>query len=148
LGLKATSTDVNYNEKLNFNLISLSWLLCSGWSITFGSAACIILTNGSGGVINFDIVIHTACGAIFACLFVQDADVCVACNDVDTKMNIHKAHGLLGHGDDEQMRKTAQEISWILTHGTLKPYLYCAKAKAKQKNMCKESTAPKADVPG
>ena len=148
LGLKATLTDVNYNEKLNFNLISLTWLLCSGWSITSGDAASIIHTHGNGGVINFDIMIPTACGAIFACQFVRDADVCAACTAVGTKMNIQKAHRLLGHGDEESMRKTAQELGWILTHGTLKPCLYCAKAKAKQKNVCKESTAPKAKVPG
>ena len=54
----------------------------------------------------------------------------------------------MGHGDEESTRKTAQELGWILTCGTLKPCLYCAKAKAKQKNVCKESTAPKAEVPG
>ncbi len=59
-GLKATLINVNYNDKLNFNLISLTWLLCSGWNITQGNAAGIILTNGSGGVTNFDIVIPTA----------------------------------------------------------------------------------------
>ena len=52
------------------------------------------------------------------------------------------------HVDEETIRKTAQEFVWILTHGTLKPCLYYAKAKAKQKNMCKESTARKADVLG
>ena len=139
LGLKATLTNVNYNEKLNFNLISLTWLLCSGWSITSGNAAGIILTNGCGGVINFDIMIPTAHGAIFACWFVWDADVCVACTDVGTKMNILKAHGFLGHGDEETTRKTAQELSWMFTHGTL---------KSCQKNVCYESTALNADVPG
>ena len=63
LGLKATLTDVNYNEKLNFNLISLTRLHCSGWSIGSGNAAGIILTNKKGGVINFDIVIPMARGA-------------------------------------------------------------------------------------
>ena len=113
--MKATLTDVNYNEKLNFNLISLTQLLYSSWSITSGNAACIILTNGSGGVINFDIMIPTARGSIFACQFICDADVCAACTDVGTKMNIQKAHELLGHGDEESTRKTALELGWILT---------------------------------
>ncbi len=115
MGLKATLTDVNYNEKLNFNLISLTRLLCSGWNITSGNAAGITLTNNSGGVINFDIVIPTARGAIFACRFVRDADVCAASTDVGTKLNIQRAHELLGHGDEESTRKTAQELGWILT---------------------------------
>ena len=74
--------------------------------------------------------------------------MCAACTDVGTKMNIQKAHGLLGHGDEESTRKTAQKLGWILTRGTLKLCLYCAKAKAKQKNVCKESPALKAEVPG
>ena len=49
-------------------------------------------------------------GPIFACQFVQVSDVCAACTDVGTKMNIQKAHGLLGHGDKESTRKTAQEL--------------------------------------
>ncbi len=66
-GLKATLINVNYTEKLNFNLISLTRLLCSHWRFTSGNAASVILTNGNGGVINFDIVIPKARGAIFAC---------------------------------------------------------------------------------
>ena len=98
-------------------------------------------------MINFDIVIPTAHGAIFACRFVRDADVCAACTDVGTKMNIQKAHGLLGHGDKESTRRTAQELGWILTHGILKHCLYCSEAKAKHGNLCKQSTPPKANVP-
>ena len=60
---------------------------------------------------------------------------CAACTDVGTKMNIQKAHGLLGHGDEESTRKTAQELGWILTRGTLMPCLCCAKEKATKK-MC------------
>ena len=92
---------MNYNEKLNFNLISLTQLLCSSWSIPPGNAAGIILTNGSGWVINFEIVLPMARGAIFTCRFVHDADVCAACTDIGTKTNIQKVHELLGHGDEE-----------------------------------------------
>ena len=148
MGLKATLTDVNYCEKLNFNLISLTWLLCSGWNITQGNPASIILTNGSGAVINFDIMIPTVHGAIFACQFMCNADVCVVCTDVGTKLNIQKAHDLSGHSDEESTRKTDLELGWILTKRMLKSCLHCAKAKARQKNVCKESTVPKADVPG
>jgi len=35
-----------------------------------GNAAGITLMNSNGGVINVDIVIPTACGAIFACQFI------------------------------------------------------------------------------
>ena len=36
LGLKATLTDVNFNETHNFNLMSLTRLLMRGWSIETG----------------------------------------------------------------------------------------------------------------
>ncbi len=148
IGVESNIDRCELNEKLNFNFMSLTRLLCSSWSITSGNAAGIILTNVSCGVINFDIVIPTAHVAIFACQFIRDADVCVVCTDVGTKMNIQEAHELLGHDDEESTRKTALELSWILSQGMLKPCLHCAKAKAKQKNVCKESTAPKTDVPG
>jgi hypothetical protein len=54
----------------------------------------------------------------------------------------------LEHGNEESTRKRAQELGWILTLGTLKFCLHCVKEKAKQNHVCKESTAPKADVPG
>jgi hypothetical protein len=68
--------------------------------------------------------------------------------NVRAKLNIHQAHRLLGHKDEESMRTTGRELGWILTQGTLKPCLHCAKAKAKYQNVYKESTTPKATVPG
>ena len=73
--MKATLTEVNYNKTLNFNLMSLTRLLCNGWSIVKGDATGITVKNGKGGVIEFDIVILTARGAIFACRFIPDADI-------------------------------------------------------------------------
>jgi hypothetical protein len=70
LGFKGTLPDVNYNEKLNFNLISLTQLLCNGWTITSRNATGIKLINRNGGINTFDIMIPTAHVAIFTCLFV------------------------------------------------------------------------------
>jgi len=63
-------------------------------------------------------------------------------------MNIQKAHRLLGHGCKDSMRRTAKQLEWEIFRGKMKPYLHCAKAKARQKNVCKESEAPKAKAPG
>ena len=63
-------------------------------------------------------------------------------------MNIQKTHELIGHGDEESTRKTALELGWVVSCGRLKPCLHCAKARVKDKNECKESTASKADAPG
>ena len=64
------------------------------------------------------------------------------------KMSIWKAHGLLGHGDKESTCQTAKELGWVITRGSLMPYLHCAKSKAKQKNVSESSSAEKATKPG
>jgi len=64
------------------------------------------------------------------------------------KININIAHCLLVHQNEDSVRKTAKELGWVLTRCTLMPCEYCAKSKAKQKNVRKESITPKADVPG
>ena len=68
--------------------------------------------------------------------------------DAGTKMSIQRAHCLLGHGNKDATCKTARELGWVLTRGSLKPCKHCAKSKAKQKNVVKESSVMKATVPG
>ena len=147
-GMKATLTDVNYNPKYNFNLMSLTRLLMNGWRITRGDKTGITIRNVNESEITFDIVILTVRGAIFACRFIRDADINAASTDVGVRLNIEKVHRLLGHGDEESTRHTAKQLGWVITRGNMKPCLACAKAKAKQKNISKESTSPKATEPG
>ena len=147
-GLKASLTEVNYNDRHNFNLISLTRLLSRGWEIIKGNHTGITIRNGGGGVIDFDIVIPTARGAVFACRFVRAAEVSAVSTEAGTKMNINKAHGLLGHGNEDSTRLTAGQLGWTITRGTLRPCKHCAKAKVKQKNVCKQSTTEKAKKPG
>ena len=68
--------------------------------------------------------------------------------DAQTKMNIDKVHGLLVHGSEESTRQTAKQLEWALTRGKIKPCLHCARSKAKQKNVYKDSKSPKATEPG
>ena len=147
-GMKATLTDVNYNPKYNFNLMSLTRLLMNGWRITSGNKTGITIRNMNKSEVTFDIVILTVRGAIFACRFIRDADINAVSTDVGVRMNIEKAHRLLGHGDEESTRHTAKQLGWVITRGNMKPCLVCAKAKAKQKNISKQSTSPKAMEPG
>ena len=100
-GMKGTLTDVNYNNKYNFNLVSLTRLLMNGWKVTTGDNRGITVGNKDGNEIKFDIVIPTVRGAIFACRFIRDADIGAVSTDAGTTMNIEKVHRLLGHGDEE-----------------------------------------------
>ena len=85
--------------------------------------------------INFDIVVPTAKGAVYVCKFVQETEVVTANTDVGACMNINTAHCLLGHRNEDSVRKTAKEMGWVLTRGNLRPFKHCAKSKAKQKNV-------------
>ena len=69
-GIKATLTAVNYTLGKNFNVCSVTRLLIQGWSIAEGNANRIILRNSTGEQINFDIVVKTAKGAVFATRFI------------------------------------------------------------------------------
>ena len=127
--------DCSYDKSFNFNLLSLTRLLCKGWRITKGDATGINVEDGNGGIIKIDILVRTAKVVVFACRFVWDAEITVASTDVGARININKVHGLLGHGNAEVTRKLAQEIGWIITRGKIKPCEYCARSKAKQNNV-------------
>ena len=148
LGMKATLTECSYNASHNFNLISLPRLLCNKWKIVKGDATGITVKHPSGDVIDFDIVVRTGKGAIFACRFIRDVELAGVSTGAGTVMNIAKAHGLLGHGDEESTRQSAKELGWVITRGKLDPCLHCARSKAKQKNVCKASDKEKAKEPG
>ena len=110
-GMKATLTEVNYNPKYNFNLLSLTRLLINGWRITRGDKTGIIIKNVNKSEIVFDMVILTVRGAIFACRFIRDAYIDAASTDMGVRLNINKAHRLLGHGDEESTRQTAKHLN-------------------------------------
>ena len=64
------------------------------------------------------------------------------------RLNINMAHCLLGHWNEDSMRKTARELGWVMTRGVLKPCKHCVQSKARQKNVQKESNMPKTDICG
>lgn len=55
------------------------------------------MSNDAHGTIEFDIVIPTPKGSIFACKFVRLAELSAVSADSGVKMSIGKAHCLLGH---------------------------------------------------
>ena len=145
---EATLTDVSFNKSLNYNLFSLSRVLKLGWVISKGDSTGITIKRDST-VIVFDIVVHTANGAVFATRFLRDSELFAACTEKGLRVNINKAHELLGHGDEESTRASARVLGWTITRGTLKPCAHCAKAKARHKDTKKKSdSANKATEPG
>jgi hypothetical protein len=147
VGLQAVLKDCSFSVKHNFNLLIMSKLLQKqGWKLCVEIPICI--ENGKGDVIKFDIVLPTEKGAIYACKFVCTVEVAMASMDNMVRLNINMAPCLLGHRNEDSVKKTARELGWVLTRGTLMPCEHCAKSKGKQNNVYKESITPKADVPG
>ena len=63
-----------------------------------------------------------------------------------TLIDIKVLHGMLGHASEAVVRKTAKHYNWKLLV-TFKKYEDCSLAKAKHKNMSKDSV-PKSTIPG
>ena len=147
-GLKACLKDASFNAMLNFNLMSLTRMLVNGWRVTKGDETGIQIAKGDH-VIDFNIVIPTPKGAVFACRFIRNTDLAAVSTEGQVRMNINKAHALLGHGDENTTRQTAKALGWVITPGAMAPCEHCAKAKAKQKNVVKSSKSEsKATKPG
>jgi hypothetical protein len=148
-GVKAVLKDCSFSTKHNFNLLSMSKLIHKqGWKIVHGDEKLIRIENGKGEIIDFDIVVPTEKGAVYACKFARNVEVAAGSIGKPVRLNINMAHSLLGHRNEDSVRKTARELGWFISRGTLKPCEHCAQSKARQKNVRKESNTPKTDVPG
>jgi hypothetical protein len=64
------------------------------------------------------------------------------------KINIEKAHQLLGHVSEDSTRAIAIALGWKIVRGLLQPCEYCAVGNAKQKNVPKKSNHIPAVKPG
>ena len=94
----------------------------------------IRIENGKGGTIDFDIVVPTEKVAIYACKFAWSIEVTAGSMTKAMRLNINMAHCLLGHRNEDSVLKTARELGWTLTRGTLKPCRHCTQSKGRQKN--------------
>ena len=143
--LKATLTKVGLNRKLNFNLLSLTWMMQDGW-IMSGNKEEITVTK-DGMKISFDIVIPTNRGAVYAGCFQRNCQVGAAAMARTIPISITQAHTLLGHCDKNVTWRSAAALGWTIEKETMKSCKSCAKSKTRQQNMCKKSTSVKASVP-
>jgi hypothetical protein len=97
-GMRAVLKDCSFSKKHNFNLLSMSRLLHKqGWKIVRGDNTLIRIENGKGGTIDFNIVVPTKKGAIYACKFVRSVEMAGASIGKAMRLNINMAHCLLGH---------------------------------------------------
>ena len=131
---KAMLQDVQVVPNGRFNLFSTTKMQLQGWKLG-GDDKKIWLEKGDNKVV-FDIVIPTKRGAVFAMYFKRSVgSEEIAGVGHDMPMPVKKAHGLLGHSNENATRKTAKALGWSLSWGELGVCEACAEAKAKQKNL-------------
>lgn len=158
IGITAILKDVSYSSRFNFNLLSLTKLLMQDWRIISGDDTSIVVEKGSYQI-KFDTIIKTTKGAIYACKFDRrSSEISAANNSVRQtssdgskrikKINIVDLHSKLGHINEADSRTVARQLGMTISRGTLKPCESCALAKAKQKNVSKQSDRPKQTVVG
>ena len=61
-----------------------------------GDESLICIENGKGDVIDFDIVVPTEKGAIYACKFVRTMEIASDSTENVLKLNTNMTHCLLG----------------------------------------------------
>ena len=136
-GLQAVLQDCSFSAKHNFNLLSMPRLLHrQGWKIVCDNDSLVHIENGN----EMSLILTLSCPkkkGHYACKFVHTMEIATASTENMVKLNTNMAHCLLGHRNEDSMRKTARELGWILMHGMLMPCEHCARSKAKQKNVQK-----------
>ena len=95
----------------------------------------ILIENRKGEVINFDIIVPTEKGAVYICKFVGEMELASVSTGLGKWVIVNNAHCLLRHRNVDSVRKTANELSWVFTHGMFNVCEHCAKAMVKQKNV-------------
>jgi hypothetical protein len=139
---EAVLNEVTYLLGAKYNLFSLSKLVRhSGWKLN-GDKDALWIRKGEQEI-RFDIVIPTPKGALYCMYYKRAGEMAMSVTDSGTKMNIMKAHDLLGHCGEDMTRSAAKLMGWVLS-GPWIPCESCAITKAKQKNVPKESEHEKA----
>jgi hypothetical protein len=147
LGLRAVITDISYSSQNNFNLFSISCMLQLGWTLGGNRHKLTLTSLDSKRVIHFDIVIKTKLGAVYAAKFARSEEISAVNTEAGTKMNINRAHQLLGHKSEANTRKSAKALGIVITRGKMEVCEACALAKAKQKDIPKKPVSEKVEVP-
>jgi hypothetical protein len=118
---KVKMPDVQLTPGNKYTLFSISKRLKEGWTM-MGNAKGMILKKGDQQV-KFDLVIPTHKGVIFAMYINHEGESQEEVAGIGTttkkRLNIKKAHELLGHMIEDMTRKAAKHLGWEITKGTL-----------------------------
>jgi hypothetical protein len=152
---------VKFGGHNTFNLFSANNAMQYDWMCRGYRDTGWTIENEAGGEVNFDIRISTSTSCIWCGYFKRHpivpelvvaapvkalASAAAAVKPIT--MPIMKARDLLGHGDQEKTKATAIALGWTICRGGWCRCVHCAKAKAKHKNIPKNTDHDKAAKPG
>jgi hypothetical protein len=133
-----TLEDVHYVPNQAINLFSLTKAMKNGWTVHGNDDEISILKGDLK--INFDIKIPTAKGFLMSGYINRNVVETAATNDpTKTKLSVMAAHERLGHINEPETRKITKALGWELKQGDMGVCESCTVAKAKQKNVIKDS---------
>jgi hypothetical protein len=149
--------NVDVIPESHYNLISITKLMEEDHKVSGNKNDSITLQKGSR-VIKFDIKVETPKGVLWCAYIKQpeaNGEIAAGVSDNQPKeivnvlppaikMNIERAHAILGHAFKDTTRRTTAALNMLITRGTLKTCKSCAISKAKQKNLNQESEGTKA----
>eukprot|EP00957_Ditylum_brightwellii_P178946 13631561-Ditylum_brightwellii.AAC.1 len=145
-------TNVKYCKGNAYNLFSIPKHLKNGWTL-HGNSSVIRMAKGESKLV-FNIVIRTKNGLIYAVYIKRVENPEMANTDTEdapvsqVRMNVNKAHKILGHADEDKTGAMAKHFNWTIVRGGMKTCEACAVGKARQKNVPKDSSHEHATKPG
>jgi hypothetical protein len=153
---------VKFGKHNTFNLFSANNAMQYDWMCRGDRDTGWTIENEASDIVNFNIRISTGTSCIWCGYFKRHPivpELGAAAAPVKAiapaapaakliKMPIMKAHDLIGHGDQEKTKATAVALGWTICHGGWCRCVHCAKAKAKRKNIPKDTDHEKAEKPG
>ncbi len=145
------------NKNFNFNLFSMTKILKKGYLLS-GNEKCMKLKKGAHEFM-FESVIRTRGGSLYCAIFKRQktqlpesfnvASVVSDSSNLESpkeeakkifKINIKQAHEYLGHFREDMTRKMALQLGMNLSRGMLPVCESCTIAKARQRNVPKETS--------
>ena len=102
-----------------------------GWILRGNEKAITLEKNGV--VLTFDIKVRTPKGIVYCAKFEREIELCNASATRNAKVSIGLLHQQLCHCGEDLARKTAKVVGIEITRGNLKVCEACAKGKAQQK---------------
>ena len=128
--------NVKYLPNFFTNLMSITTLLSNGWRIS--NEGLMITMSKDDVSFTFDHIIRTDSGFVVGIDLIPRFDMAQLTLATGISMDINKMHQLFGHACEATIRRTAQYYGITLT-GNMESCVACALAKARQRNVNKET---------